>query len=520
MTINSPKVLLIYIVFGVAVTTSATGQIQADAAFACVKESSFTTNKIGSLAHKSQAKILNGDIMENDEIHFRFPGHGSVFDRLKTIKRDPLLLSIESQLRQVNVWDNPQVQHLYRLAKFGTDFSRKRALELLTELIQNYHDLKMRLDDSFMPYATAEQISNTGIGVHMLNQAYNDIPMYAPFESIPLCWLVLGPQGRGKSSAVFHMLRQLSIPILILDPKGTWRFRARQLGADYIEAEYVSLDLTPPSNIQLPRWLYAYMEGVAYVTGLQYGLTYLYEACDIAIEQRRRYVEQTGEDTPLCLKDIYLASQLCTTSNSKQAQYLESAKTALQLLVGKGNLFANRGGLPLDVLLSGKYILGCRYPTTVQSRLIGWHILNYEYFRSFGLPETTQPKGVIVFDDSSKFISRPDNVFGSGSRTSVYLHTLSTLRSTGRGAIFIDQLVEPICDDIKQLCNNWLVVGGMRGTHNQNEISSAMSLTREQARMLGKLQTREAVCFCPKLYPYPVHGFIPVVPEPAQGDDQ
>lgn len=146
--------------------------------------------------------------------------------------------------------------------------------------------------------------------------------------------------------------------------------------------------------------------------------------------------------------------------------------------------------------------------------MIGWHILHYEYYRSFKLPETTQLRGVIVFDDSSKFISRPDNIFGSGSKTSSYLHLLSTLRSTGRSVILIDQLVKPICDDVKQLCNNWLVVGGMRGTHSQNEIASAMSLTFKQAQMLGKLQTREAVCFCPKLYPRPIHGFIPVVPEP------
>ena len=93
------------------------------------------------------------------------------------------------------------------------------------------------------------------------------------------------------------------------------------------------------------------------------------------------------------------------------------------------------------------------------------------------------------------------------------MHQLSTLRSTGRGAIFIDQLVEPICDDVKQLCNNWLVVGGMRGTHNQDEIASAMSLSPGQAEMLGRLQPREAVAFCPTTYPYAVHGVIPFVPQ-------
>jgi hypothetical protein len=141
-------------------------------------------------------------------------------------------------------------------------------------------------------------------------------------------------------------------------------------------------------------------------------------------------------------------------------------------------------------------------------------LLNYLYFKSLHVPETTELKSLIVFEDSSKFISKPDNVFGSGAKTSVYLHLLSTLRSTGRGVIFIDQLVEPICDDVKQLCNNWLIVGGMRGTHNQSEVASAMGLTPDQAAMLGRLQCREAVCFCPTTYPYAVHGIIPQVPEP------
>ncbi|MFC1604960.1 hypothetical protein ACFL5F_08035 [Planctomycetota bacterium] len=454
--------------------------------------------------------------MENRTNESRPPDSDDIVKppKFKRLRHDPLLLQIENDLRQLNMWDDPSVQMDVRLAESGTERSRARAISQLVSRTQDYEELSVANQDTFMPYATAEQISNNGKGVHILDQAHNGIRMNAPLESFPLCWLILGPQGAGKSSTAFYILQQLSIPKLVLDPKGSWRFRASQLRADYIEAEYLSFDLNPPPNIELPVWLYAYMEGVAYVTGLQYGLGYLYEACDIVIEQHRKYMEQTGENIPLCLKDLFMALQLCTSRNSKQAQYLESSKAALQLLLGKGDLFANRGGLPLETLLSGNYILGCRYPTPVQLRLIAWHILNYEYFQSFNFPETTQPRGVIVFDDSSKVVSRPDTVFGPGSRTSVYLHILSNLRSTGRGVIFMDQLVEPICDDVKQLCNNWLVVGGMRGTRNQSEVASAMCLSREQAAMLGRLETREAICFCPKLYPYAVHGKIPVVPEP------
>lgn len=151
----------------------------------------------------------------------------------------------------------------------------------------------MRSRDAFLPYATAEQISNSGKGVYILDQLYNNIPMYAPLESLPLCWLILDPQGGGKSYAAFHMLIQLSTPTLLLDPKGSWRFRAGQLQAEYIDDPYVCFDLSPPPNTELSVWLFSYMEGVALVTGLQYGLSYLYEACDIAVEQRKRYIEQT-----------------------------------------------------------------------------------------------------------------------------------------------------------------------------------------------------------------------------------
>jgi len=446
------------------------------------------------------------------------PEETNKLSKFKRLQFDPRLLQIKDILIQINIWDDPSVQRDFNVAKKGIARSRDRAISRLIAHIHDYEKLFVDSQDTFMPYATEEQISNKGNGVHILDQ--QDIPMNAPDESLPLGWLLLGPQGAGKSSAAFNMLQQLSIPTLIFDPKGTWRFRQAQLRSEYIEAEYIAFDLTPPSNIKLQVWLYAYMEGVAYITGLQYAVGYLYEACDIAIKQHRKYLEQTGKNVPLCLKDIYLALQICTSRNSKQAQYLESAKAALKVLISKGDLFENRGGLPLETLLNGDYTLGCRYLTPIQLRLVAWHILNYEYFKSFNFPETTQPRGVIVFDDASKVISRPDTVFGPGSKTSVYLHILSTLRSTGRSVLFIDQLVEPICDDVKQLCNNWLVVGGIRGTRGQSEVASAMCLSREQASMLGRLQKREAICFCPSLYPQAIHGSIPIVPEPEGGNNQ
>lgn len=422
-------------------------------------------------------------------------------------------------LRQINLWDDPAIQNRYRLAQLGSEPTRRRMRVELRQIVEDYRIMAMRLGDPFMPCATAGQISNNKQGIHILNQTHNDVPMYADLYSYCLLWLVLGAQGGGKSSAVFHQLMQMQVPILILDPKGTWEFRAGPLRAKVIPPEYIRLDCNFKKDL-LPNYLNSIADGIAFCTGLQYGLSCLYEALDIAVAQQRTYVEQTGGQTALCLKDIALALQLCDTKNSKRAQYVEAARTALDLLTRPNELFVTRAGLPLEELFQGRYILPCWHLSTVQCRFLAWFLLNWLCFKSLQAPETTQLKSLMVIDDASKFISRPDNVFGSGSKTSPYLHLLPVLRSTGRGVIFVDQLVEPICDDVKQLCNNWLVVGGMRGTHNQSEVASAMGLSAEQAQMLGRLKTQEAVCFCPTTYPKAIHGFIPEVPDALRGDSR
>jgi len=452
--------------------------------------------------------------MRNRHEHLKFfvlDPH-SKLQRFKRFRNDPRLLAAKQYLAKANLLHLPAVQKKCRLAQYGTAKTREKKLIELLQLIEDYKVRLVEYDDSFMPYATADQISNGGRGVHVFNQANNGIPFNIDPYTYCLLWLLLGPQGAGKSSATFYQLMQLpGTPKLLLDPKGTWEDRAEQLGAEVIPPEYLQFDLGRIEEGLLSMYLHSVMEGVAQATGLQYGLSFLFEACDIALEQRRRFIEQTGQETPLCLKDIHSALSLCEAKNPTRTRYLESARTALELLLGRNNLFTTRCGQPLDELFSGNYILQCRYLTTTQSRFLGWFLLNYRYFKSFGQPETTQLQGLVVFEDASKFISRPDNIFGSGARTSNLLHILSVLRSTGRGCIFVSQQVESISGDIKGLCSNWLVVGGVHGGRDQSEVASAMGLTRGQAAMLGRLGRREAVCFCPSTYPYAVHGFIPDV---------
>jgi len=449
--------------------------------------------------------------MNDNGPHFTVPDRDSPLQRFKRFRDDPELLGLQQQLRQINVWDIPVVQQIYFQAKVGTFDGRGKAIIQLKKILEDHKKLNMVLDDAFMPYALAHQINNGGRGIHVLNQAYNLYPYYVDPYTFATIWLVSGPQGGGKSTAVFHVLSQVNVPMLVLDPKNTWRFRAEGLAADVIEPEYLSFDFDFDEYF-LPQYLHSIAGGISEATGLQYGIGVVYEAIEIVLRQRQQYIQNTGGSrTPLCLKDFYLATWLCDNKGSKRSMYIESVRAALKMLLGENKLFENRGGLPLDELINGRYILPCQYLSTVQSRFLGWLLLNYIQFKSLGMPETTQLKRLVVIDDASKFVSKPDTVFGAGAKTGVYLHILSTLRSTGTGVIFIDQLVEPIYDDVKQLANNWLVVGGMRGTRNQSEVASAMGLTKKEADTLVRLQQKEAVVFCPRTYPKAIHGFIPEI---------
>lgn len=430
----------------------------------------------------------------------------------KTLYGDPELLKLEQVLQEIHRWQDPDTQYWYRLARLGTPNTRLRAKARLQQIVADYAIAFMRSGDSYMPYANAADISNAGLGVHVLNQAGNSLPFFASTYAYCLLWLIVGPQGGGKSSAIYYQLSQLpNVPLLILDSKGTWQFRARQLQSTVIPPAYIQFDFDFDED-RLQLYLHALAEGIAFCTGLQYGVSCLYEALDIAMAQLATYSRQTGERTSLCLKDIRQALDLCDTRNPKRAQYFEAARTALDLLLGRNNLLATRSGLPLHALFEGRYILPCWHLSTVQCRFLVWFLLNYLHFLSLGQGESQSLKSMLVADDCSRMISMPDTVFGSGPRTSVYLHLLSILRSTGRGCIFVDQTISTICEDVKQLCNNWLVVGGIHGTKNQAEVAAAMGLSKEQTAQLGKFKSREAVCFCPTTYNRPVHGFIPEVP--------
>jgi hypothetical protein len=438
--------------------------------------------------------------------------------RFKVLRQDPVLLKLEAILRQINRWDDPIVQQQVRLAKFGTDKGRERAIAHLVSVIEEHKARVVAYQDPYLPYGTPAQISNGGRGIHVLDQVHNGFPLNLNEDVFLLDALILGRQGGGKTSAAANIVSQVSTPVLIIDPKDVWRHRAAALRAQVLEV--ASLDLDPPPGVTWEDWLFEEMEAVAQVTGVQFGLELLVEASQIALQQRQQYIERTGHDTSLSLKDVKLALSSCSSQRGKRADYRTSAETALALLIGseKCPLFATRRGLPMQQILAGRYIMPCPYINGVQARFLGLHLFKYMRHSARNC-ETTTLRHMTVIDDASKFLSRSDSAFGSGPKFGPWMHTLKILRSSGYGAIFLDQLPESVLDDVKQLCHLWLVVGSIQGRGNQNEVAAAMSLTDAQKQMLGRLQTRECICFCPAGHPghpYPIRGLIPEVPNPSE----
>jgi hypothetical protein len=452
----------------------------------------------------------------NKDFHFSIPDPQSMLQRFKTTRRDPQILEIRRKLMDANLWENPEVQHKFRIAKLGTEKSSKKARTELLELIEDHKELSKVLDDPCMPYATADQISNQRRGIHLLDQAYNNIPLFIEQTTLILKGLmVIGRPGYGKSSAVYNIFNQVTVPYLCLDPKASWKQACMALGSKYIDWDSLYLCLRPPNNISWEHWLFVVSDAICHATGLQYSQDLIIEAGQICLRQKRDFEASSGTETSISLKDLKLALNLCSTKNPKRAQYLESAKAALSLLVGSEDqhIFAARSGLPWDSISKDRYFMGCEYANSYQSRFLGLNYFLYQKYSSIG-KETNQLGHFTAVDDASRFISQITSIFGSGGQYGPWMNILKVLRASGEGYIFVDQLCSPILKEIKQLVNCWLVIGSIGHKEELDAIAAAMNLNTDQRNMLTKLGQRECVFYCPEIG-RPIHGYIPIVNRPC-----
>jgi hypothetical protein len=297
--------------------------------------------------------------------------------------------------------------------------------------------------------------------------------------------------------------------ITLIDPKNGF---GNLPAFEHIDLASVSLDMKSPSNTSPSSFIFQFLPILACICSLIYGLDLVNQAADIAISQQQLYIQQTGVQTALCLRDIYEALHLIKVSNFRLVGYLDADKTAFSLVLGKQNLFSCRKGLSLEWLFSHNTVINAKSLTSeFQCKAFINFFLYWLQQRAKDLPESKVIKHVIVIDDALHFIGN-SNRFASQQNVSQLGHTLAVLRSAGICCIFVSQLAASIDPSAVSLCRNMLVIGNINGEENLRVIQNFMSLTPKQKTAILRFKTREMLAFVSgSAWPYPVHGWAPHV---------
>ena len=343
-----------------------------------------------------------------------------------------------------------------------------------------------------------------------------------PFKIVPnkllTGLLIIGPQGSGKSRLIRHLCNEFSrtttAKITLIDPKGGFN---NLPNFKHLYLDNTSLDLTSPSNTNQNNFIYEFMPILANVCSLIFSLDFINQAVDISCSQLQQYAKQTGEETALCLRDIYEALLSIKVKNFRQVGYHDAAKTALSLLLGKQNLFSCRKGISLEWLFNENTVINARSLTDeMQCKVLVNFMLYWLYQQAKNLPETKEIKHVIIIDDATRFIGVA-NQYDAKRRTSPLGHILAVLRSAGICVIFATQIPSQIDPAVLSLSRNMIVVGNINGEENLRVIQSFMSLIPEQKNAILRFQTREVLAFISgSAWPHPVHGWAPFVEDIPQ----
>jgi hypothetical protein len=423
---------------------------------------------------------------------------------------------LEEKCRSTGLIFREDIQLLLKPAYCSSGPVCQSAVHRLEIAIEAYEVEKIRVPDSFKPYGPECLLSQGDL--HILDQI-DGVKWMIPVD-IPLTGvLILGPQKGGKSRFIIHLCQEIlrvnpGITLTIIDPKDGFRDYTPALAARRIDLADVALDLKQPCNIDRQTFVLEFMPPLADTAGLIYGVEPLNEAALIALAQRDEYVAATGNETELCLKDIYVALSLVREASSgRRMGYREAAQTALHRIIGDGKLFACRRGISMEELCTRNTILDARSITDdMTCRTLALYFLYWNFQESRHKPETNKLKHLIIIDDASRYIGTPGDQFGAISRTSPVGHILAQLRSTGTGLVAATQLPAFIDPSVLALSRTMLVVGGISGAQHLKVITDFMSLDKEQISDVIALSTREAVGFSPGTeFKGIVHGWVPYV---------
>lgn len=440
------------------------------------------------------------------------------FWKRKRFTSDPEILKIEEKLRKAYLDFRPDVRKLLKLAYYGSEYVKRSALQRLEIILNSYAVRQIRAPDSFMPYGPNQLLSQGNILVLLQMDGTN---WCIPFDSLLTGGLILGPQQGGKSRLIVHLCNQIQtanpgIVITIIDPKNCFPDYAPLLNADCIDLSKISFDLKPPTGIKYEDFVLEFMPIVCDGAGLIYSIEIVNDAAAISLKQKEQYTQTTGQDTELCLKDIYCdISLVSNTSSGRRAEYRQAAQTALHRIIGNRNLFACRKGVNLERLFSKNSIINGRCLTDdLECRTLLAYLLYYKYQQSRYLPETNKLQHIIIVDDAARFLGTADYT-GTSKRVSPLGNILAMLRSSGTSLIGATQLPGNLESSVIALSRFMAVIGPMSGKENLDVVRNFMSLNNDQIAAVTRLSTRETVAFAPNTaFKGIIHGWVPYVETP------
>ena len=427
-------------------------------------------------------------------------------------KESQELIALEKELRSKTLIFRSDVQGLLKTANATFSQAIYDSVTNRLRLILELHKTECtRKPDPFRPYGPQQFLSKGSL--HLLDQI-DDVRFKIDPDKLITGMLIIGPQGSGKSRFIANLCAEFTrvkpnAVITLIDPKNGFinlpNFR-------HIDSDNISLDSTAPSNANQNNFTYEFMPILASICSLIFGLDFLNQAVDIALSQLQQYVNQTGKETALCLRDIYEALLIIKPKNFREIGYHSAAKTALSLILGKQNLFSCRKGLSLERLFGENTVINARSLTNeMQCKVLLIFLLYWLYQRARNLPETKEIKHIVIIDDATRFVGVA-NQYDAQKRTSPLGHILAVLRAAGIAVVFATQLPAQIDPAALSLSRSMAVVGNINGEENLRVIQSFMSLTPEQKNSILRFQTREILAFVSgSAWPYPIHGWVPFV---------
>ncbi len=446
------------------------------------------------------------------------------FWKRKRFTSDPEILKIEEKLRKAYLDFRPDVRKLLKLAYYGSEYVKRSALQRLEIILNSYAVRQIRAPDSFMPYGPNQLLSQGNILVLIQVDGTN---WYIPVDSLLTGGIIPGPQQAGKSRFIIHLCLQIqkanpNIVITIIDPKGGFSDYAPLLNADCIDLAKASFDLKPPTGVKYEDFVLEFMPIVCDGAGLIYSIEIVNDAAAISLKQKEQYTQTTGQDTELCLKDIYCdLSLVSNTSFGRRSEYKQAAQTALHRIIGNRNLFACRKGISLERLFSKNTIINGRCLTDdLECRTLLSYLLYYKYQQARYLPEKNKLQHIIIVDDAARFLGTADYT-GTSKRVSPLGNILAMLRSSGTSLIGATQLPGNLDSSVIALSRFMAVIGPMSGKKNLDVVRNFMSLNNAQIAAVTRLSTREAVAvaFAPNTaFKGIIHGWVPYIETPPVGN--